>query len=196
MDKNKYEKLKEEYREMEFVGLFKELIKLFNIETYVELGVRRGYTFNQIAPLVKRAVAVDIVIRHTIINLPHVEKYRMKTDDFAKVWKDPIDLLFIDACHKSEQVIKDFSNFYPFVKPETGFIAIHDTYPISEDLLSDDKCSDSWKIPGFIESSSCYGCCQLFTFPGPFAGLTLVRKGCSMPEWMRKKSDICNNSCN
>jgi hypothetical protein len=55
-----FEELKKIYKNTEFVGLFKEIIKLFEIKTYVELGVRKAYTFNQISPLVSKAIAVDI----------------------------------------------------------------------------------------------------------------------------------------
>ena len=89
--------LKKKYKNMEFLGIFKEIVTMFEIDTYMELGVRKGYTFNNIAPLVKSAVAVDIGDMKNIIELPNVTKIQMRTDDLALKWNEPIDFLFIET---------------------------------------------------------------------------------------------------
>ncbi|MBA7651546.1 hypothetical protein ES703_59365 [subsurface metagenome] len=49
----------------------------------------------------------------------------IKSDEAAKTWDLPIDLLMIDGNHTYPQVKKDFNNFYPFVSP-WGVIIFHD----------------------------------------------------------------------
>lgn len=175
--------LKARFKDMEFLGILKEIIRLFDINTYMELGVRKGYTFNSVAPLVKKAIAVDIGDMKGIIELPNVQKIQMYTDDLAFKWNEPIDLLFIDADHRKEQVIKDFDNFSKFVREGTGIIAMHDTHPIDKRLLSDDNCSTAWQAAWEIRRNPKYENFEIFTFPGPFAGLSLVRKSKHHLSW-------------
>lgn len=49
----------QKHREMEFRGLLVELVRLLQPEVYCEIGVKKGYTFNAIAPLVKVAIGID-----------------------------------------------------------------------------------------------------------------------------------------
>lgn len=170
--------LKKKYKNMEFLGIFKEIVNMFEIDTYMELGVRKGYTFNNIAPLVKHAVAVDIGDMKNIIELQNVTKIQMRTDDLALKWNEPIDFLFIDADHRKEQAMRDFDNFSKFVRIGTGIIAMHDTHPIDQRLLSDDNCSSVWQVADEISrrTKDYYNKFEIFTFPGPFAGLSLIRK--------------------
>lgn len=177
-----FKELELKYKNTEFVDLFKELIKLLQPETYVELGIRKGYTFNQIAPLVKRAVGIDVEIRDSIIRAPNVELIEKTTDEASIIWEDPIDFLFIDADHTRRQVLKDFENFSKFVREGTGIIAMHDTHPINESLLSDDKCSNAWEAAWFIRQFM-WKNFEFFTIPGPFAGLTLLRKSEKHLAW-------------
>lgn len=177
-----YEELNVKYKNTEFVNLFKELINLLQPKTYVELGIRKGYTFNQIAPLVERAVGIDIEIRDSIIRLPNVELLQMTTEEASVIWQDPIDFLFIDACHEKKEVLRDFENFSKFVREGTGIIAMHDTHPICKELLSDDKCSSAWEAAWFIRQFM-WKSFEIFTIPGPFAGLTLLRKAEKHLAW-------------
>jgi predicted O-methyltransferase YrrM len=48
--------------------------------------------------------------------------------DIARVWRAPIDMIFVDGSHKFEDVIEDFENYYPHVVPE-GLMAFHDVTP-------------------------------------------------------------------
>ena len=45
--------------------------------------------------------------------------------EIAKTWSRPIDLLFIDGSHNYEDVLADFSGFFPHVVPG-GLVAMHD----------------------------------------------------------------------
>jgi len=161
---------------LEYTAFLELLVKIQKPHTYVELGILGGVTFNRIAPLVERAVAVDI--KHSnIVDLPHVEMYKMSTDKFAEVWSDPIDFLFIDADHRKEQVLMDFDNFSRFVREGSGLIAIHDTCPMSEFMLQDDRCSNAWEAAWEIRVNPKYRVMfEIVTLPGPQCGLSLIRK--------------------
>jgi len=45
--------------------------------------------------------------------------------EVAKDWDQPIDLLFIDGSHEYKDVLEDFKQFFPQVKPG-GIVAFHD----------------------------------------------------------------------
>lgn len=173
------------WKNMEFDKLLVEIIKLFNIDTYMELGIRRGRTFNQIAPLVKRCIGVDLTMKDYIAHQSNIELYEMSTIQFSQIWKDQIDFLFIDADHKKESVLQDFNLFSKFVREGTGIIALHDTHPISKELLTDELCSNAWEAAWEIRTKDEYKRdFEIFTFPGPYAGMSLIRKSCKHLSWM------------
>lgn len=158
-------------KHMEFVGLIKELVSLYQVETYVEIGVEQGRTFNQISPLVKRAVGVDKVMPTKLIMYPNVELFHMTSAQFALEWKDPIDLLFIDADHGA--VLSDFDALSPFVRKGCGLILLHDTYPTQEYMIDPYYCDNAWEAARAIHKD--YPDWEIVTLPGPHAGLSICR---------------------
>lgn len=60
--------------------------------------------------------------------LEYVIPFVGNSHEVARFWGAQIHMLFIDGSHKFEDVMADFSNFYPFVVPE-GIIALHDVTP-------------------------------------------------------------------
>jgi glycosyltransferase involved in cell wall biosynthesis len=172
------------YKETEHVNLLKEFFKLLKIDTYVELGVKNGFTFNNLSPYVKRAVGVDVLPMPKVNVSPQVQLFQMTTEEFSKVWNEPIDFLFIDADHKKESVLNDFNMFSKFVKENTGIIAIHDTYPVYSELLDPMFCNNAWEAAWEIRNNPDYKEFEFFTIPGPFAGLTLLRKSKKPLGWM------------
>ena len=175
-------------RKQEFRDLIFELVLLFKPYTYCEIGVKRGYVFNYIAPHVSRAVAVDIAPFRGIRKGGNTLHYQMSSLDFVKEWgkqsNTKIDLLFIDADHRCKQVLEDLGAMHNFVPECTGLILLHDTYPIREELLIDSRCSDAWKAAKFIrqELNKVY---EIVTLPGPQAGLSIIRKAMTH-GWMDK----------
>lgn len=154
------------------------LTKLYHPHTYMELGTKRGYTFNQIAPLVPRAVAVDQdgeSLRKYITDLPHVERYHNTTDQLADMWSDPIDMLFIDANHEWGQVLKDVNQFLPFLKVGTGLMLLHDTYPIHYELEAPGYCHNAW-VAAHLLRTLMARVLEIVTLPGPYFGLSIIRK--------------------
>ena len=158
-------------------SLVVELVKLLKPHTYVELGTKRGFTFNQVAPLVEQAIGVDQAGFKGVLKPPNVKLYEMSTDAFAKICVWPIDFLFIDACHEKEQVLEDFNNFLPWVRSFTGIICIHDTYPIKKELAVDGYCGNAWEAAQEIRKVSIYSkFCEIVTIPGPWFGMSIIRK--------------------
>lgn len=56
----------------------------------------------------------------------YVEIVRKMSDEAAKNWKRPIDLLLIDGDHTFDGVKRDWDLFSPFVR-NTGVVIFHDT---------------------------------------------------------------------
>lgn len=177
-----------------------ELVKLYHPKTYVEIGVAEGYTFNQIImrPEIELAVAVDV---KPMPNVPvngyktkDVHLFEMSSQEFAKVWKDPIDMLFIDGDHNKEVVEHDFFEIGKFVRTGTGLILLHDTHPMTEELLQPQFCYNAWEFAsdlyhqmstqnersGTWSSGSDYywedTYIESVNLPGPWAGMLIVKK--------------------
>lgn len=171
-------------KKQEFKTLIVELVKLFAPKTYVEIGSRFGYVFNSVSEYATRSVAVDIVDMNKIQKRPGVECYQIASQEFAEIWTDPIDFLFIDADHSAQAVLIDFDALSKFVTPVTGLILLHDTYPIEERLLESDRCGDAWKVAKLIHHN--YDDFEIVTLPGPWAGLSIIRKVNKVHGWMDK----------
>ena len=153
-------------------------------ETYLELGTESCRNIYEVDKLSSPDVliGVDINIRRKL-DTSKFKLYEMTTNDFFfKIMSKEIilptfDLVFIDASHESNQVLKDFWNVLPFVS-EQGIIIIHDTYPPSPKFLSRRFCFNSWKVPiklkeDIRENEDCMF--ELCTFPVP-PGYTIIRK--------------------
>ena len=56
----------------------------------------------------------------------HVSIVRSTSEEAARDWGNPIDLLFIDGDHSYEGVKRDWELFIPHVKP-FGVVVFHDT---------------------------------------------------------------------
>lgn len=196
----------QKHREMEFRGLLIELIKLLQPEVYCEIGVKKGYTFNAIAPLVKISIGIDPASwelkENTITSqwIPNQNGYRkirckMTSNQFAPLYHDwvgmaKIDFLFIDGDHSREQLRKDLMNYIPFVQEDTGMIFLHDTYPTNEKLAVKEYCHNAWEVANEIYDADIYSgwpkeshisdqerfYLEIVTVPGPWAGMSILRK--------------------
>jgi predicted O-methyltransferase YrrM len=94
----------------------------------------------------------------------------MPSDDLANVWEKPIQFMFVDGCHKYEQVLRDFYNYWRWVSVN-GFILFHDTWPPSDEYATEDYSWDAHKIIDNLRMSSV----EMVTLPFSF-GLTICRK--------------------
>lgn len=83
-----------------------------------------------------------------------IEILRNTSDNIARNWNLPIDLLFIDGDHSYEGVKRDWKLFSPFVNPFGGVI-FHDTL---WELRPDPKYSRAdMGVPRFVEELRCEG---------------------------------------
>jgi len=190
-------------KRMEYQPILLELVKLTQPDLYVEVGTQRGYTFNAVSQLCKKAIGIDIVMQGSVLKRGNVELKQMDSTEFVKDFKGEIDILFIDADHKKESVLKDFYNLAPFVKEGTGIICFHDTYPVNEALMVEGYCFNAWEaIDELRKKEKDY---EFFTIPGPWAGFTLCRKrGGKHLHWFtpkqkhegvgKKKTDLFKNA--
>ena len=184
--------------QMEFRPLIQELVRLFKVKVYMELGTKAGYTFNTIAAMdeITDAIGIDCIRHHSINKGPKITFYEMMTDKAFKVISKAlggppmefVDFLFIDACHDFQQVQRDFLNFSQFVKEGTGLILLHDTHPSRRGLARPGYCSDAWKIARLIRRApDLQEQFEIVTLPGPYAGLSIVRKSKTILSWMNEK---------
>lgn len=110
------------------------LIKKYNFEDYLEIGVRDPNKGNFNNVKIKNKLGVD--------PLPLIKQnniYVGTSDDFFTKNKKYFDIVFIDGLHLMEQVDKDIINSLKFLK-KGGFILLHDCNPPTEFHQRDVYC--------------------------------------------------------
>ena len=108
-------------------------IENINEKTYLELGVRDNKTYNLINAESK--MGVDINGRAPFVGT---------TDEYFEQYPDKrYDIVFIDACHDKDFVLRDFNNS---VKVANEWIVLHDMLPPDEFHTRPNRCSDSYRI--------------------------------------------------
>lgn len=73
-----------------------------------------------------RIISCDTIKRFKDFSHPRLQFINKPSNDLAKTWKEPIDILYIDGDHRYEAVKQDYALFSRFVR-ETGLIIFHDT---------------------------------------------------------------------
>ncbi len=132
-----------------------------NNKTYLELGVYTKATFNAVQA--KQKTSVDI-------KMP--ADYMMSTDQFFQTIPADIlyDVIFIDADHSIESLIKDYNNCVDHLAPD-GYLLIHDLVPPDEEHTAPWYCGDSFKLLNHW-ILACTP--EIYVLNGDY-GLTLVR---------------------
>lgn len=125
--------------------------------SYLELGCYIKTNFNKVNMYNKECVDI-----HSKFNPTYV----MPTDQFFEQNKKTYDIVFIDANHDLEYVVRDFNNS---LKIANKIIVMHDMYPPNEEQTASGYCSDSYKYLLHMEE---YGI-EHYTFNDDF-GLTFV----------------------
>lgn len=155
----------------------------------VEIGIGESSIFlTELARRFSRIVYHCDLQQSHIVNMKTVDgildhtrgiAYTGKSDDFFKeVEFSPIALGFIDGEHTYEQAKRDFMNIWDLLV-EGGYIFLHDTYPIDEDYLPDNRCGDVYKFRQELEDRRYFSeDLDVFTFPNGAidVGFTMVRK--------------------
>lgn len=170
------------------ITFLKLLASIIQPKVYVEYGVRNGTSFNAVIdatkPFETRCIGVDV---STIENKHSLgEYYQMATDHFADnivpTLNVIVDMVFIDACHNKEQVLRDFEKIFPYVA-EDGLILMHDTYPLNEMYTTSSYCDTSYLAAWEIRNSDHYKTrTELITLP-VHPGLTIIRKSSRQLFW-------------
>jgi hypothetical protein len=138
-----------------------EIINHLNgIETfsYLELGIRDNKNFEKIN--CKELFSVDINGR---------AMFTGTTDDyFAQLTDQKFDIIFIDANHDAEYVVRDFNNS---IKRCQQWVLIHDMIPPSVKYTASKFCSDSFRVLHHLLSQTKF---EIYPMNENY-GLTLIR---------------------
>jgi len=111
--------------------LLNQVAKLFSSQTYLEIGVHRGLTFERVD--VKQKTGVEPFPEFDVERLPPRTQIFVGTSDefFSTSPQTGFDLIFLDGLHEFTQVAVDFVNCLS-VLSKGGVIAIDDTWPRDE----------------------------------------------------------------
>ena len=92
--------------------------------TYLEIGIEYGHTFNNVQISNKVGVDPDPKIKNNTI-------VKKTSDEFFKQNTDTFDVIFIDGMHQTEFVLRDFNNSVICLN-KNGLIFLDDVLPINE----------------------------------------------------------------
>ena len=137
--------------------LVQYFIDAFEYKNYLEIGHRRGDTFNRIE--CENKWSVDPYPNPD--NDEHEATFKMNSDlffenvsnrslnDFDKWYTDSnkpgiFDIIFIDGAHDKDSVRKDILNSLDYLR-QGGTIVCHDVCPLEERLLKDIACYNAWE---------------------------------------------------
>jgi len=122
------------WRENGYISLLVNSIPDIEKKSYLELGLGRGVNFSLIQA--GRKVSVDVRKETN-------PTFWMSTDNFFEQNKEMFDVVYVDADHHFEQVVKDFNNA---LKICDMYLFLHDLVPPIQELISFDKCGDAYKL--------------------------------------------------
>ncbi|MFA3783812.1 glycosyltransferase [Melioribacteraceae bacterium 4301-Me] len=166
------------------------LASQFRPKIYVELGLYHCELFNKMIPFAEILIGVDISpeARKWMTISEKTTFINSSTDQFAEALKrNPIfiDLLFIDADHSKESVLKDFWNFFPFVNDQ-GLILLHDTYPKNIHYTDKRYCGDAYLAVEELKKYQNEFGFELTTIP-IHPGLSIIRKRKKQISWIEEQ---------
>lgn len=160
------------------------LASLVRPKVYVELGLFQCALFNRIIPYAEQLIGVDIraeagqYMQHSF----NARFVKATTQEFAKELEGnplQINMLFIDADHSKDAVLKDFQDFFPFVAPH-GLILLHDTHPGNEEMMQPGLSGTACQAAEILSRDT--GPYELMTIPVS-PGLTICRKRQRQLSW-------------
>lgn len=155
-------------------ALIAAVVRTTRCDVYLELGVSFCGTFNVVAPLVRRAIAVDC--RDCSRSMVKGEFFLGSTESFfhSDLARDlSVDAAFIDADHSFECVQRDLLYTLGLLSSK-GVVMLHDTDPARLDWLSPERCGDAFRVINYIERD--LPSLDVVTLPVGDSGLSLVRR--------------------
>jgi len=127
--------------------------------SYLELGIFNNVNFNSIKCVNKFSVDMNGKAMFT-----------GTTDEYFQQLStnEQFDIIFIDANHDYEYVIRDFNNA---VDHATKWVLMHDMVPRSAKFTQSKYCSDSFRVLQYLISETNF---EIYTMDNNF-GLTFVK---------------------
>jgi hypothetical protein len=139
-------------------------------ENFLELGLANGVNHMFMRNFIPNCVGVDMS-KGFEGDIPRF--YQMTTDEFFKQNTEKFDIIFIDACHKFDQVKIDFENSLKCLE-DRGIIIFHDTDPFDAHMLDDSFSSDSYKIANYVRKE--HPELDFITLPVSSMGLSMCNR--------------------
>lgn len=148
--------------------LINKLIKKFNYQSYLEIGVADGSCFDRIEIINKESVDPATDVKYILAK----PTYKMTSDEFFINNTKTYDIIFIDGLHHSDQVDKDIKNSLRILN-EGGMILLHDCNAVTEISQRVPRetsywVGDVWKsiVKYRYETAGCeFGCMTLHMLP-------------------------------
>lgn len=120
------------------IDIINTLIKKYNYQSYLEIGVQEGSSFKAISCKNKTGVDPDEEV------LKWMPDCFIKTsDDFFRDNRQTFDIIFIDGLHRFEQVLTDVNNSLKVLNPD-GTIVCHDILPPDENHQRIPRMQNQW----------------------------------------------------
>ena len=149
--------------------IVQELVKLLNANSYLELGLYVGETFELVCSYIHDCVGVDTVDKRKNKSIGLF--FNTTTDEFFKNNSKTFDVIFIDADHKYESVLKDLKNSLNVLN-HNGLIILHDTDPEDKKYYDQGFCGDAYRVVNDLEKMGL----DSVTIPSGHEGLTLIKR--------------------
>lgn len=154
---------------MGYEDFIERLFTSCRYSTYLELGVYRGTTLTKVHKHAALSIGVDIVDYR---DDKSTNLFLGTTDNFFTQNSITFDLIFIDADHNYDVVVKDFENSLKILN-KNGTIILHDTDPEAVHLLNPGYCHNSYKMNNYLKL---HDNISFVTLPMIEAGLTIVKR--------------------
>src|SRR5256885_4085963 len=132
-----------------YYELLKRLHLLLKPTTYVEIGIRRGESF-ELAKAATHAVGVDPNPAPQGQLWPGAKVFALTSDGFfgshdlcKELGGNFVELAFIDGMHLFEFALRDFINLEKYAR-RSSTILVHDCYPIDAVTASRERTTQTW----------------------------------------------------
>lgn len=125
--------------------------------SYLEVGVSKGFTFQEVRAFKKVGVEPKPQFNTSLLP-PHTEIHIQTSDSFfASALDGLFDLIFLDGLHEANQTYRDLCSAIPRLK-NGGYIVIDDILPKNiESSLPDEQASIASRIQRGMPDRAWYG---------------------------------------